>query len=101
MGPRLGALPFPHALTPSRPHAHTHPQFAAIVNINLAVVNLLPLPALDGGYLALIALEAARGGAKLPEGVEQGIMASGLLLLLATGAVLVVRDTLTLTGLGG
>jgi hypothetical protein len=33
--------------------------------------------------------------------VEQGIMASGLLLLLATGAVLVVRDTLTLTGLGG
>jgi membrane-associated protease RseP (regulator of RpoE activity) len=76
-------------------------QFAAIVNINLAVVNLLPLPALDGGYLALIALEAVRGGAKLPEGVEQGIMASGFLLLLATGVVLVVRDTLTLAGLGG
>ncbi|KAG0620754.1 hypothetical protein M758_4G240900 [Ceratodon purpureus] len=70
-------------------------QFAAIVNINLAVVNLLPLPALDGGYLFLIALEALRGK-KLPEGVEKGIMSSGILLLLAVGVVLMVRDTLNL-----
>lgn len=28
--------------------------FAAIVSINLAVVNALPLPALDGGYMALL-----------------------------------------------
>lgn len=47
------------------------PQFCAIVNINLAIVNLLPLPALDGGYLALLAVEAARGGQKLPEKFEQ------------------------------
>lgn len=71
-------------------------QFAAIVNINLAVVNVLPLPALDGGYLALIMLEAFRGGKKLPDGVEQGIMSSGILLLLAIGVVLMVRDTLNL-----
>jgi len=70
-------------------------QFAAIVNINLAVVNVLPLPALDGGYLFLIALEALRGK-KLPEGVERGIMSSGILLLLASGVVLMVRDTLNL-----
>lgn len=70
-------------------------QFAAIVNINLAVVNILPLPALDGGYLFLIALEALRGK-KLPEGVEKGIMSSGILLLLAVGVVLMVRDTLNL-----
>ncbi|KAG1658795.1 hypothetical protein FOA52_011737 [Chlamydomonas sp. UWO 241] len=31
-------------------------QFCAIININLAAVNVLPLPALDGGYLALLAL---------------------------------------------
>ena len=92
----------PHTLSLSLLSLFPPPlKFAAIVNINLAVVNLLPLPALDGGYLALIALEAARGGAKLPEGVEQGIMTSGFLLLLATGVVLVVRDTLTMTGLGG
>lgn len=70
-------------------------QFAAIVNINLAVVNVLPLPALDGGYLLLLAVEAVRGK-KLPEKLEQGISASGLLLLLALGAVLVVRDTMNL-----
>lgn len=29
-------------------------QFAAIVSINLAVVNALPLPALDGGYMFLL-----------------------------------------------
>ena len=36
-------------------------QFASVININLAVVNALPLPALDGGFLLLIAIEAARG----------------------------------------
>jgi hypothetical protein len=46
-------------------------QFCAIVNINLALVNVLPLPALDGGYLLLLALEALRGGKKLPQKVEQ------------------------------
>jgi membrane-associated protease RseP (regulator of RpoE activity) len=75
--------------------------FFGVVSLNLAIVNLLPLPALDGGYLALLALEAARRGEKLPDGVEKGIMASGLLLLMATGAVLVVRDAIHLSGLGG
>ncbi|KAL0897154.1 hypothetical protein Bca101_081115 [Brassica carinata] len=37
-------------------------QFAALLNINLAVINLLPLPALDGRTLALIVLEAVREG---------------------------------------
>ena len=37
-------------------------QFASVININLAVVNILPLPALDGGFLFLIAVEALRGG---------------------------------------
>ncbi|KAJ8568524.1 hypothetical protein K7X08_028057 [Anisodus acutangulus] len=55
-------------------------QFAAVLNINLAVINLLPLPALDGGTLALILVEAARGGKKLPLEVEQGIMSSGIII---------------------
>lgn len=70
-------------------------QFAAIVNINLAVVNILPLPALDGGYLLLLAIEGVRGK-KLPERLEQGVMASGLLLLLVLGVGLVIRDTINL-----
>ncbi|XP_021728817.1 probable membrane metalloprotease ARASP2, chloroplastic [Chenopodium quinoa] len=71
-------------------------QFAAILNINLAVINLLPLPALDGGTLALILIEAARGGKKLPLEVEQQIMSSGITLVLLLGVYLIIRDTLNL-----
>lgn len=71
-------------------------QFAAILNINLAIINLLPLPALDGGTLALILVEAARGGRKLPMEVEQRIMSSGIMLVLLLGLYLIIRDTLNL-----
>lgn len=63
---------------------------------NHAAVCALCLQALDGGYLALLAAEAVRGK-KLPAGVEQGIMASGFLLITAVGLLLVLRDTLNLT----
>lgn len=71
-------------------------QFAAVLNINLAVINLLPLPGLDGGSLALILIEAARGGKKLPLEVEQRIMSSGIMLVLFLGMFLIIRDTLNL-----
>jgi len=34
--------------------------FAALISINLAFINLLPIPALDGGHLAFYAAEAVR-----------------------------------------
>lgn len=71
-------------------------QFAALLNINLAVLNILPLPALDGGTLALILIEAARGGRKLPLELEQQIMSSGITLVLIIGVFLIIRDTLNL-----
>ncbi|KAL5972613.1 putative membrane metalloprotease arasp2, chloroplastic [Asimina triloba] len=71
-------------------------QFAAVLNINLAVINLLPLPGLDGGTLALLLLEAARGGKKIPQEVEQGIMSSGIMVVVLLGLFLIVRDTLNL-----
>ncbi|KAE8666030.1 Membrane metalloprotease ARASP [Hibiscus syriacus] len=71
-------------------------EFAALLNLNLAVINLLPLPALDGGSLALVLLEAARGGRKLPLELEQRIMSSGIMLVLLLGLFLIVRDTLNL-----
>ena len=58
------------------------------------------MQALDGGYLALLAVEGLRGK-KLPKGLEQGIMASGLVLLMGLGGVLIVRDTINLKVLGG
>lgn len=68
--------------------------FAAVVNVNLAVVNVLPLPALDGGYLLLLLIELFRQGKKLPQEVEATFMASGFLLLVSVGVLLIVKDTL-------
>ena len=34
--------------------------FAALISINLAFINLLPIPGLDGGHLAFYAAEAVR-----------------------------------------
>jgi membrane-associated protease RseP (regulator of RpoE activity) len=69
--------------------------FAALINLNLAVVNVLPLPALDGGFLALQLLETIRGK-KLDENVEKAIMASGFLLLTGAGLFLIARDAVKL-----
>jgi len=71
-------------------------QFAALINLNLAVINILPLPALDGGFLALQLLETVRGGKKLDEDVEKAIMASGFLLLTGSGLFLIARDAIKL-----
>ncbi|MCX8030547.1 MAG: RIP metalloprotease RseP [Thermodesulfovibrionales bacterium] len=35
--------------------------FAAIISINLAILNLLPIPVLDGGHLLFMFIEALRG----------------------------------------
>lgn len=35
--------------------------FAAIISINLAILNLLPIPVLDGGHILFMAIEAVRG----------------------------------------
>lgn len=47
-------------------------KFLAVVSISLGVLNLLPVPVLDGGHLVYFLLEAVRGG-PLPESwLEQG-----------------------------
>jgi membrane-associated protease RseP (regulator of RpoE activity) len=66
--------------------------FTAIISINLAIINILPLPALDGGQLAFLVVEALRGK-PLPERVQENVMQTGLVLLLGLGVFLIVRDT--------
>jgi membrane-associated protease RseP (regulator of RpoE activity) len=70
-------------------------QFAALISVNLAIINILPLPALDGGQLALLLAEALRGK-PLPTEVQNGFMQTGLFLLLGLGMFLIVRDTANL-----
>lgn len=72
-------------------------QFAALISINLAVMNILPLPALDGGQLAFLLIEALIGK-PLPNKVQETVMQTGLFLLLGLGVFLVIRDTANLSG---
>lgn len=67
-------------------------QFAALISINLAIINILPLPALDGGQLAFLLIEGVRGK-PLPTHIQDGVMQTGLMLLLGLGLFLIVRDT--------
>jgi membrane-associated protease RseP (regulator of RpoE activity) len=66
--------------------------FTAIISINLAIINILPLPALDGGQLVFLLIEALRGS-PLPARLRENVMQTGLVLLLGLGIFLIVRDT--------
>lgn len=62
--------------------------FAAIISLNLGIVNLLPVPALDGGHFVTLLLEAVRGKPLTPKAImyaqRVGIALLLLLMLLAT-----------------
>lgn len=66
--------------------------FGALISINLAVINILPLPALDGGQLAFLLIEGLFGK-PLPKRLQENVMQTGLVLLLGLGVFLIVRDT--------
>ncbi|MBL8806571.1 MAG: RIP metalloprotease RseP [Rhodospirillales bacterium] len=46
--------------------------FMAVLSINLGLINLFPIPMLDGGHLLLYAAEAVRGRPLPPKAVEYG-----------------------------
>ena len=67
-----------------------------MVSINLAVLNSLPLPLLDGGQLVLLILESIRGK-PVPEKIQLAFMQSGFVLLVGLSVVLIIRDTTQLS----
>jgi membrane-associated protease RseP (regulator of RpoE activity) len=62
----------------------------------LAIINILPLPALDGGQLAFLLIEGLFGK-PLPNKIQEGVMQTGLVLLLGLGIFLIVKETSQLT----
>jgi RIP metalloprotease RseP len=73
-------------------NANTLFPFTAIISINLAIINILPLPALDGGQLVFLLVEGLRGK-PIPSRIQENVMQTGLVLLLGLGIFLIVRDT--------
>ena len=70
-------------------------QFAAILSINLAVINILPFPALDGGRIAFVALEAVRGKPASPR-LEALVHNLGFVLLMLLVIFITYKDILNL-----
>jgi len=74
-----------------------------IITVNLGVVNLLPLPALDGGRFVLLIIEGIRRKPLNPK-YEGWINAAGFALLMVLMVVVTLSDVLRLItgkGLGG
>jgi regulator of sigma E protease len=55
--------------------------FIAIISINLAILNILPIPVLDGGHLVFFAIEAVKGS-PVSDGTREVAQQVGMLLLL-------------------
>ncbi len=70
-------------------------QFAAILSINLAIINFLPFPALDGGRAIFLLLEKICGKA-VPEKIEAAIHNFGFILLIILVLLVTYRDILRL-----
>ena len=64
---------------------------AIFLSVNLGVMNLLPIPALDGGRLVFLILEAIRGKA-IPQEKESMVHFTGFVLLMGLMAVILFSD---------
>jgi regulator of sigma E protease len=69
----------------------TFVMFLAVINLNLGLLNLLPLPALDGGRLVFILGEAV-SGRRFPEKWENRIHLLGFALLLVLIVLVTWKD---------
>ncbi|MGB7409192.1 MAG: RIP metalloprotease RseP, partial [Pontixanthobacter sp.] len=69
--------------------------FAAAISLNLAFINLLPIPALDGGHLAFYAAEAVRRKPIGPRGTEYAYRA-GIALVLMLMVFVTINDIVSL-----
>jgi regulator of sigma E protease len=69
-------------------------QFTAFLSLNLAIVNILPLPALDGGRIVFVLLEVVRRGKRVSPRTEGLIHYVGFAMLIALILVISYFDIL-------
>ena len=66
-------------------------ELAGILSLNLALLNILPVPALDGGRILFLFIEGIRG-VRLNQRLEQAIHTVGFAVLLLLMAAITYRD---------
>ncbi len=69
--------------------------FAALISVNLAVINLLPFPALDGGRLFFLLIEKIKGS-RIPAKIANGANLVGFVLLITLMLAVTFHDVLKL-----
>ena len=70
----------------------------AFLSINVGFINLLPLPAFDGGHILFILIEILRFGKPVNPKIENYIHMVGMILLLLLMVVVTINDVLRLIG---
>ncbi len=71
--------------------------FASFISVNLAVVNLLPIPVLDGGHIVYLGIESARGK-PLSRGTLETAQRIGFSLLITIMIIATFNDVSNLWG---
>lgn len=66
-------------------------EFAAMISINLAIINILPLPALDGGRILFVLIEKAFGK-RVPGNIESYVHTAGFVLLIGLMIAITFKD---------
>jgi regulator of sigma E protease len=66
----------------------------ALISINLFVLNLLPIPALDGSHILFSLIEWVRGGKKVPPDKEAIVHAVGFMTLMGLIVLVSVSDVI-------
>ena len=66
-------------------------QFTATLSLNLAILNILPFPALDGGRVVLLLVEKMRGRRNNQQ-VEQWINTVGFVFLILVMILVTIKD---------
>ncbi|MCK6462210.1 MAG: RIP metalloprotease RseP [Candidatus Pacebacteria bacterium] len=69
--------------------------FVAFLSVNLAIINILPFPALDGGRILFLAIEKIKGSPVSPR-ISAAIHGAGMALLLALMLLVTFKDILKL-----
>ena len=67
-------------------------EFAAFLSINLAIINLFPLPALDGGRIVFVLLEWVRRGKRISPKKEGLVHSIGFVMLIAAMLAVTYQD---------
>ena len=69
-------------------------ELTALLSINLAVLNILPLPMLDGGRVMFVVLEILRRGKRIPPRKEGLVHLAGFVLLISLVIIISYFDIL-------